>query len=144
MKWCRWPGLEPAWLAPLPPQDSVSTRFHYTGNCVAFCILSQMAAVFTEECPLSDQAQVPQAHHPGQAAGTSMSPGTAPDSASSLPASITPPGPTVASPEVGAVIPSGITRVKLPSLGTFLQIERNESASNDALLDPLHLEVDQL
>ena len=27
-------GLEPARLAPLPPQDSVSTKFHHFGTCI--------------------------------------------------------------------------------------------------------------
>jgi hypothetical protein len=26
-------GLEPARISPLPPQDSVSTKFHHFGTC---------------------------------------------------------------------------------------------------------------
>ena len=39
-------GLEPARLAPLPPQDSVSTKFHHIGTV---CALSQNAPNLTQE-----------------------------------------------------------------------------------------------
>ena len=143
VKWCRWPDSNRHGLRHCPLKTACLPNSTTSAICCFLRIIANgrrftqgvsavgsgtgatgTSSVRWPACLRRPGMTMGTSASSGMAAGTSaslgMAAGTSLDSASSLSTSIMPPGPTVASPGVGAVIPSGITRIKLSSLGTFL------------------------